>query len=349
MIPVVLSGGAGTRLWPVSRKNFPKQFCNIFDQSLISMTLERLKKFGPPHVITSEYLHELTTKILTDLKIDPNQIVLEPSAKNTAPAIALITAIYFHKGLQEEIIGIFPADHIIEDEIAFKNAIEIAEEDAKKGKVATLGITPDHAATGYGYIQTLNATSIGHEKLQSYPVLAFHEKPDINSAKKYLKSGNHFWNAGIFIFKVSTMIELFKTHKPEMWNLFSNIDSNLSNLSQVYANIESISLDFAIIEKISSSGLTCVPSDIGWNDVGSWDSIANILSRNLNNNFIEHNGSHNFVHSTKQKNYTFVGVSELIVVDTEDALLITKKGATQGVKEAVELIKSQNPQILLSH
>lgn len=349
MIPVILSGGSGTRLWPVSRTKLPKQFCTIFEQSLHTMTLNRLGKLGTPWVITSKSLRDLTVKNMRDLSMDPSNILLEPVAKNTAPAIALLTFHLMQKGLQDEVTGIFPADHIIENEDAFLAAVHLAKADALKGKVVTLGITPDHPATGYGYIQTSKTKGATQGDLASYSVLKFHEKPSIEKASAFLKEGGFFWNAGIFVFKVSTMATLLEQHQPELWKAVSSLKTDLSNIDAIYSKVDNISIDYAIMEKLSADNLSCVPCDMGWNDVGSWDAIADILGGVSTDNKVEVHSKNNFVQSTVDKTYAFVGVEDLIVVDTTDALLIAKKGATQAVKEAVDVLKLKKPTLLTDH
>lgn len=349
MIPVVLSGGSGTRLWPVSRTKLPKQFCSIFEQSLHSMTLTRLAKLGTPWVITSQTLRDLTIKNLNDLGMNSKNLILEPMAKNTAPAIALLTYSLLQQGHNEDVVGIFPADHIIESEEGFVAAVHLAKDEALKGKVVTLGIKPDHPATGYGYIQTDAKVLSQQGKLTSYSVLKFHEKPSFEKASAFINEGSFFWNAGIFVFKVSVMADLLKTHQPQMWSEVSNLKTDLANIDAIYSKVDNISIDYAIMEKLTSENLACIPCDIGWNDVGSWDAIADILGGTGVENKIEVRAKNNFIQSSIDKTYAFVEVDDLVVVDTADALLISKKGATQGVKDAVDILKLKKPKVLKEH
>lgn len=349
MIPVVLSGGSGTRLWPLSRAKLPKQFCSIFEQSLHTMTLSRLSKLGSPWVVTSKSLRDLTIKNMNDLSLDPNNLILEPVAKNTAPAIALLTYHLLQKGLGDSVIGIFPADHIIEKEDAFLSAVHLAKQEALNGKVVTLGIKPDQPATGYGYIQTSKISNFTQGALRSYSVEKFHEKPCLENAIKFLEDGNFYWNAGIFVFTVATMAALLEQHHLELWSAVSKLNSDLSNIENIFSNVDNISIDYAIMEKLSSDKLSCIPCDIGWNDVGSWDAIAELLGGANTLNKIEVQGKNNFIQATTNKTYAFVGVDNLIVVDTADATLITQKGATQSVKEAVDILKLKQPNLLNEH
>lgn len=334
MIPVVLSGGSGTRLWPLSRSKTPKQLCNFFDKTLQEMTLRRLMPLSTPWVVTNTTLKDQTELQFRRIGLPSNHILLEPVAKNTAPAIALVCKVMELQGKTTEIVGIFPADHLIEDEVAFLETLKIAEAEAKNKKIVTLGITPDHPATGYGYIET-----------QGKGVLRFCEKPDLATAQKFVASGNYFWNAGIFIFQVSTMIELLKKHQGENWQIMSALKPDLSNLKDVYGKLQSISIDYGILEKLDSTHLSCIPCEAGWNDIGSWDAIADILT-NKESDVLEVECKGNFVHTHDGKLYAFAGVSDLIVVDTKDALLITKKGQSQTVKNVVDALKERKGLLL---
>lgn len=349
MIPVVLSGGSGTRLWPISRTKLPKQFCRIFNDSLHSMTLQRLSQLSQPWVVTGASLKDLTEKQVRDLKMNPSNIIYEPMAKNTAPAIAFLCHILFNKGFSEEIVGIFPADHLIEKEEVFLSAVNLAQEEAKKGKVVTLGIQPDHPATGFGYIQTAKSFNSKHGDLKSFGVEKFHEKPSLETAQSFLNEGNFYWNAGIFVFKVSTMIELFKKFQPDLWNQISSIHIDLSNVQEIYSQVANISIDYAIMENLKSENLSCIPCDMGWNDVGSWDAISELLNGGIEQKF-QVQGEGNFVHSNvSEKTYAFADVSDLIVIDTADALLVTRKGSTQAVKDVVDMLKLKKPKVVAEH
>ncbi|MBY0316826.1 MAG: mannose-1-phosphate guanylyltransferase/mannose-6-phosphate isomerase, partial [Bdellovibrionales bacterium] len=349
MIPVVLSGGSGTRLWPLSRIKLPKQFCSIFEQSLHSMTLSRLAKWGTPYVVTSQTLKDLTVKNLNELGLKTDNVILEPLSKNTAPAVALLTVLLLRRGQGDSVAGIFPADHIIENEEKFTAAIHLAKEEALKGKVVILGIQPDYPATGYGYIQTGKDLLAQQGEFVSHPVLKFHEKPSLEKATQFIKSEGYYWNAGIFIFKVSAMADYFRTYQPSMWTDINKLNTDLSNIQEVYSSLDSISIDYAIMEKLLSDELACIPCDIGWNDVGSWDAISQILSGANPTNKIEVRSKHNYVQSSLKKTYAFVEVEDMIVVDTADALLISKKGASQGVKDVVDILKLRQSSLLKDH
>ncbi len=348
MLPVVLSGGSGTRLWPVSRTKLPKQFCHIFEQSLHSMTLNRLCKLGSPWVLTAQGLKDYTLKEIANLNLNIEQAIFEPFAKNTGPAIALLCYIFKTKGLSQSVVGVFPADHIIENEDKFYAAVYLAQEEAQKGRIVTLGVKPNYPATGYGYIQTESTILAQNGEFFSSPVSKFHEKPSLKDANEFITMGHYFWNAGIFIFKIETMIDAFITHQNAMWELVNTLKPDLSNISDVYSKLDNISIDYAIMEKLNSSTLACISCDIGWNDVGSWDSIASLLD-GVQEDKIEVKASNNFVHGLSDKTYAFLGVNDIITVDTKDALLIAKKGSTQEIKEIIDILKLKNPTLLKEH
>jgi mannose-1-phosphate guanylyltransferase/mannose-6-phosphate isomerase len=306
LIPIVLSGGSGTRLWPMSRTTYPKQFCNLLNESLQTLTLKRLKDYEPSVIITSDKLATLTQTEISENKFSVEKIIFEPAAKNTAAAIAVACRYLELKGLVNEVVGVFSSDALVLNEPAFHEAVKVARAAALKNKIAILGIRPDRVETGFGYIQVasdalLNAAS---------SVLKFHEKPTFEVAEKFIQSGNYFWNAGIFIFKVGEMIQLFKTHRPDIWNLVQTYDGTESKLKEIYSDLKSISIDFAIIEKLNSENLICVPCDIGWSDLGSWDVMDQISSKNVSGsgirptNFVkpfEVNGSGNSVFAGEKK------------------------------------------------
>ncbi|OFZ13593.1 MAG: mannose-1-phosphate guanylyltransferase/mannose-6-phosphate isomerase [Bdellovibrionales bacterium RBG_16_40_8] len=350
MIAVILSGGSGSRLWPISRASYPKQFCEFFDQSFLRTTVERLRPFGAPIVVTLESMGALTNSALTGMGLVQENIFLEPIPKNTAAAIALVAQILQHKNLANEVMGVFPADHLIVNVELFRKAATFAEELAQDNHVVTMGITPRYAATGYGYMK-VNPTqfSKSQKSLQAYQVEQFIEKPTAEKAEEYTQSKQHYWNAGIFFFKVSRIIELFKTHMPEFWKKIATIKPDLSNLKYVYANLASQSIDYGIMEKLPGQ-IICVPGDFGWSDVGSWDELARLQEESLkiysSANVFAINSTENFVYSNHPKVVALGGVEQLIIVDTPDALLVTKRGESQNVRKLVEMMsEARLPQV----
>ncbi|MGZ3796656.1 MAG: mannose-1-phosphate guanylyltransferase/mannose-6-phosphate isomerase [Pseudobdellovibrionaceae bacterium] len=340
MIPVILSGGSGTRLWPVSRANFPKQFCDLFEDSLQSLTLKRCQSLGPVWIITGEGLKTLTEANLKDLHLSGVTTIYEPVAKNTAPAVALLSQLLVQRGLGEEVAGVFPSDHLIQNTEAFYKAVREAEKLALQNKIVTLGIRPDHPATGYGYIQ---------KDFHSNKVLKFHEKPSLEKAEKFLISGDFFWNAGMFIFKAKIMLEKFQKHQPDIFKIVTQLKADLSNLREVYSQFQNISIDYAIMERLGSEELACVPADMMWSDVGSWDAVAQVAEGHAATKSLEVNGHDNFVFGRQGKVYSFVGTEDLILVDTVDALMVVKKGESQEVKQVVETLQKQGSMLTKDH
>ncbi len=340
MIPAILSGGSGTRLWPVSRANFPKQFCDLFEDSLQSLTIKRSLKLGTPWIVTGAALKTLTEANLKDLRLQNVTTLYEPVAKNTAPAVAVLAHILVLRGMGKEIVGVFPSDHLIQNTEAFYNAVDEAEVLAQKGFIVTLGIKPDHPATGYGYIQ---------KDRSSNKVLKFHEKPSLETARKFVDSGDFYWNAGMFIFKAEMMLDKFQKLQPEIYKIVSQLKADMSNLNEVYAQFPSISIDYAVMEKLSPDELACVPADMAWSDVGSWDAVAQVNEGQQGPQSLEVKGRDNFVFGRENKMYSFVGTDDLIVVDTEDALMVVKKGESQEVKQVVEALQKQGSSLVKDH
>lgn len=204
----------------------------------------------------------------------------------------------------------------------------------------TLGIKPDHPATGYGYIQ---------KDKGSNKVLKFHEKPSLEIAEKFLVSGDFFWNAGMFIFKAKVMLEKFQKLQPEIYKIVSMLKTDLSNLAEVYAQFPSISIDYAVMEKLTAGELACVPADMAWSDVGSWDAVAEVSEKRPGPKSLEVKGRDNFVFGSPDKVYSFVGTDDLIVVDTADALMVLKKGESQEVKQVVEALQKEGSSLIKDH
>ncbi len=338
-LPVVMSGGSGTRLWPISRSKFPKQFCELLDQPLHTMTLKRLQKYQPPIIVTSINFRDLTESDLRINHFKTEKVIYEPQPKNTAPAIALVCKYLELQKQTDQVVGVFSSDNLIMNESAFYDAVGAAAVAANQNQIVTLGIKPHKPETGFGYIQVQDR-AVGTQKPTA--VLKFHEKPTLDLAQNFLNAGTYFWNAGIFIFKVSKMIELFQKFEPEIWMQVSKLDKDFSNLSEIYASLKSISIDYAILEKLTSNELSCVTCDIGWSDLGSWDALAearNSIKKDQADQLTEVNAKGNAIVGLNEKNYSLIGVDDLIIVDTVDAMLICKKGDSQKVKDVVDKLK----------
>ena len=350
LTPFVLSGGSGVRLWPLSRSAFPKQFCRLLDESLLTKTLRRLRPLGEPWTVTTRELGMLTERVHRELGIPVENIVREPIGRNTAPAIALICRLMQLRGEGRAIAGVFPADHAIGRPDEFDRAVASAEACARDGLVVTLGIRPDRPATGFGYIEidpdrTLRA---------AFGVRGFREKPDLETATEFVATGRFLWNAGIFIFEADRMASHFATFLPEIWATCAELRLDLGNLESLYAKMPSISVDYGIMEKLGEAQ-ACVPCDLGWSDLGSWDDIAafaegsdvGALAGSSQTVAVDSGGS--FVFSSMKKVYALVGAEDMILVDTPDALLAVKRGCSQRVREVVDLAAQAKPGIEKQH
>lgn len=342
MVPVILSGGSGTRLWPLSRRKTPKQFNPLFPENLQTQTTRRLLKFGTPWIVAGMDLRDPLLSHAKDFSIPTDQVLLEPTPRNTAPAVALICRVFELRGMTSQVAGVFSADQLITKVEKFNAAVTAAEQEAAKGKVVLLGIQPTFAATGYGYLELAAAAT------STQTVRKFREKPDQETARKFVESGNYCWNAGIFVFRVDTMIANFQKYAPDVWKPLQELRADLANLAEIYAKLPSISVDYAVIEKLRPEELSCVPCDIGWSDVGSWDAMSEYPTP-ATESLIQVGGGGNYVHSSAPKQYAFAGVSDLIVVETKDAVLVTKKGESQQVKDVVEALKTKSPALLAQH
>lgn len=344
MIPVILSGGSGTRLWPVSRANYPKQFCDFYDRSFLGNSVDRLREFGAPYIVTVKGMEALTMRLAKDSSIPRENLIYEPLAKNTAAAVALVCHLLSLRGHQNDVVGIFSADHFIANVEAFSRVVRLGMECAEKGDVVTLGIQPRFAATGYGYIEITGQAVCEQGPDRAFMVQGFREKPDAKTAEKFLASGKHFWNAGIFFFKVSVMREHLARLMPALWKSISAIKEDMSNANYQYALVEAQSLDYGIMERLERQ--VCIPCDIGWSDVGSWDELARLsedhpqLKTGTLAQVFNESAQGNYVFSIRSKVVGLVGVEDLIVVDTPDALLIARRGESQRVKNLVDQLKS---------
>jgi mannose-1-phosphate guanylyltransferase/mannose-1-phosphate guanylyltransferase/mannose-6-phosphate isomerase len=339
MIPVVLSGGSGTRLWPVSRAAFPKQFVELFDQPLLAGTLRRLAPLGEPRVVAVAGTETLTRRALAATGVPAERAVFEPAARNTAPAVALVCHLLSLEGRDREVVGVFPADHLVEDEPRFARAARLAARCALAGEVVTLGIRPTHPATGYGYIElddeVVARDGDQDDELAAHRALRFHEKPDPAAAERMAAAGRFVWNAGMFVFRVAEMADHLARLLPETWRQVRRVEPDLGNLAEVYEAIEPVSLDVGVMERLG--GHVSIPCDIGWSDVGSWDEVARIDRREGRQRgaVFRVGGGESFVFPYRDKVYGLVGVDDLLVVDTADALLVARGGRSQEVKELV--------------
>jgi mannose-1-phosphate guanylyltransferase/mannose-6-phosphate isomerase len=339
MIPVVLSGGSGTRLWPVSRASWPKPFCDLFDESLYLKTLKRLLPLGSPWTVTVQALQARTREACGQAGLPDAQVIYEPFGRNTAPAIALLCRLCTLRGRGSDVVGIFPADHLVHDDEGLRRAVELGAECAAKGEVVTLGMTPTRPAVTFGYIETADAAPM-REAPRVLTAQRFVEKPDEATARRLLAAGNCLWNAGIFLFRVDTMVGHFQSLLPDLWRRIETIDTSCSNLAAIYEQIEPLSFDHGILERLDS--LLCISCDVGWSDVGSWEEVSALSNGGSPGAHVfTADADNNYVHPQDSKVYGLAGVDDLIIVDTDDALLVTRKGQSHQVREIVETAEQQ--------
>lgn len=338
MINIILCGGSGTRLWPISRTLMPKQFVKLFaDKSLFQLTVERNAKICNRQMIvsnTEQYF--LALDQLAELQQTNNQYLLEPIARNTAPAIALACMALVDEGNGDEMVLVTPSDHLIKDETAYQSALQQAQKLAQANNLVTFGIAPTFAETGFGYIEA-----------DEFSVLAFHEKPNLQTAQRYLEAGNYYWNSGMFMFKASLFLAELKAHSLPTYEAVQTAFKN-ANKNEIIrinhndmSNIPDNSIDYAVMEK--SDKVKVIPANIGWSDVGSFDALFNELPKDENNNTLNENhiaidSKNNLIYGKERKIAT-IDIQDIIVVDTGDALLISKKGSSQKVKQVVAEVK----------
>jgi len=347
MTNIILCGGSGTRLWPISRTLMPKQFVKLFDnKSLFQLTISRNSKIcDSQFIVSNAEQYFLALDQLEELNKNNNKYLLEPIGKNTAPAIALAC---FSLD-PEEILLVTPSDHLIKDEKEYSKVLKEAQNFANENNLVTFGIKPTFAETGFGYIETVS--------LDKEDVKAFHEKPDFETATKYLKSGNYYWNSGMFMFKAGVFLEELKKYSPKIYENSKKSIEKVSNSELIrikyedMINIPEDSIDYAVMEK--SNKVKVVSSDISWSDVGSFDSLYEELPKDENNNTINKNlinidSSNNLIYTQNRKVAT-IDIEDLIIIDTEDALLISKKGSSQKVKKIVKELNAQNSELANIH
>jgi mannose-1-phosphate guanylyltransferase len=346
---IILAGGKGERFWPKSRTLLPKQFLSLTGdgKTMIELTVERIN-----HLVSYEDMYIVTNSTYVDLVISQlpmipiENIIAEPVAKNTAPGIGLAATIIAKKYGDAKMI-ILPSDHLIKQELIYLDilnlALKVASED---DNLVTIGITPNYPETGYGYIN-YRTSDYPNKYANVYKVEKFVEKPNLEKAIEYLKSGNYLWNSGMFVWKVSTILKYYKRFIPETYDVLMAIaettgkNNFAQTLNELFPKINAISIDYAIMEK--AENIYTIPGPFGWDDVGSWLAIERIKERDEFDNTIGGNvvtiDTKNTIILGRKKLIATIGIEDLIIVDTDDVILICDKNESQKVKDMIQKLK----------
>ena len=347
--PVILCGGSGSRLWPLSRKSYPKQFVPLVgNKTLFQNSTERLTgpQFKNPVIVTNSDYRFIVTEQLQEIGIDPGAILIEPEGRNTAPAI-LAAALFEYQIDPDAILIIAPSDHVINDVNAFQLAIDEAYKVALDGQLVTFGIKPTHPETGYGYLELSKITTT-----QAVPLKAFIEKPGLTSAEKMIQSENFLWNSGIFLFQAKDIVEAFKKYSPSDLNAVNlSLTNSINDLGFCRLNLtdwvkaKNISIDYAIMEK--SNNLSVVPFSAGWSDLGGWDAVwrENMSKTNgvkTSNNVTAIDCKNSLIRSEDDSiEVVGIGLESIITIAMKDAVLVADMTKSQDVKKAVDILKEK--------
>ena len=348
LIPIILSGGARTRLWPLSWGDHPKQFLSLVSEhTMIQETLLRLQglETGNPIISCGESHRFMVAQQIGEITDKKPVILLEPMAKNTAPAIAAACCAAMKQD-KDAVVVILPSDHVIADVKAFQSAVMTAAKHADKGSLVTFGIVPTFPSTGYGYVK-----AAGEEVDGAYTLEKFVEKPCLEKAQEYLASGEYAWNSGMFVFKASVFLDELKAHNPEMAALSieafekARVETDFIRLdNETFGKIKGDSIDYAVMEKTSKGKV--VKLNAGWDDVGSWSALYDISKKDGNMNVIRGSDvialdtTSSYIRGGKRTIAT-IGLDNVVIVDSEDALLVAAKGKIQDVKKVAEEIKKR--------
>ena len=340
MKALILAGGSGTRLWPLSRQNFPKQFLKLNgNKSLLQQTVERLIGAVKPDDIVIMTKIDYKFYVISELRgLSVHQSILEPIGRNTAPAIALGVKYCLDKlGCdKDEVVFISPSDHIIKPDDKFREYLKQAEEIAREGFIVTFGIQPSKPETGYGYIQCSVRRSDGKQRY--FKAEKFTEKPDKDTAQRYLQDGNYYWNSGMFAFTIGTIMEEFEKYEPR---INKHMSKSFDEMVTSFIQMPDISIDYAIMEK--SDRVVTLPLDVYWNDIGSWDSLFEVLDKDEQGNVkmgdVLSIGSRDSLIIGNKRLISTIGLENCLIIETDDAILIAKRGEAQRVKDIVNNLK----------
>ena len=351
---LILAGGRGTRFWPRSRRRWAKQVLNVVgERSLIQATVDRLTPVIPPEriwVLTNEHLREAIVRQLPE--VPKRQVLAEPVQRNTAAAIGLAAHI-LHSVDAQAVMGVFPSDHVVGKPAPYRAALKAAFRGAAAGHLMVVGIQPRWPETGYGYVEFPRGSKPG--TLEPVPVKKFHEKPEAAKAKRYLAAGNFYWNSGMFFWRTETLLDELRQHLPKTATILAALPrfggrNFAAKLAEAFPLCDNISIDYAVLEKAKKvSGIPA--GDFEWNDVGSWNAVYELLPRDGCGNVMAKesvclDAFYNFV-DARGKMVALVGVKDLIVVDTPDALLVASRDKAQQVGDVVKALEKQKRDELL--
>lgn len=342
---IILAGGTGTRFWPLSRHSEPKQFLNIYSkQSMLQESGGRiisLVRKDNIYIATNKIYHKKIKSCLKKLKVPLRNILFEPEPKNTLAPIGLLSKNIYNKD-KEAVILVLPSDHYIKDKKRFLRVLNKAIAVAGRGYIVSLGVTPDRPETGYGYIK------IKSRKKGFYLINRFIEKPSLAKANKFIRDRRFYWNSGMFIFKAGLMLKEIQRLAPHDYSLISKIEDK-KGLSKLWPKFTCISIDYAVMEK--SKRMALIPADFGWMDLGSWQAIEKLAKKDHSGNIFRgkcvDSGSKNIIAWSDNRLLATLGLDNIIVVNTQDAILVCAKDRTQDVKKLVELLKRKKLKALL--
>ena len=355
---VILAGGKGTRFWPLSRENCPKQMLNIVgEDTLLRQTIKRLHGCIPLDdvwIITTNTLAQDIRFHLKPLGADAERIrfIIEPSGRNTAPAVAL-AAITLNKLSSDSVMVVMPSDHIITDTKQFQNKLRLAIEAAEEGYLVTFGIVPTRPETAYGYIRS--GKPLRDSAQDIFHAEGFFEKPDLKTAEAFLQQGSYYWNSGIFVWKTAKILKEIENHLPSLFGQLKKIDE-LNDLKsepfkEIYSSLENISIDHGVMEK--SRDVLIIPADFGWCDLGNWTALSDVLARDEQGNILQGNaidiGSENCTVIAGDRVLATIGLKDMVVIDTADATLVSSKEMVHEVRKVVETLKRNNREEHLVH
>ncbi|MFA5410469.1 MAG: sugar phosphate nucleotidyltransferase [Candidatus Omnitrophota bacterium] len=338
---IILAGGTGSRFWPLSRHALPKQFLNLYsDRPMIEQTIKRIQPFVKKsniYIATNKIYRRNINDYLKNLHIPPQNLLFEPESRNTLAPIGLLAKNIYDKD-KEAVILVLPSDHYIENRTGFLNALTKAVNVAKEGYIVTFGIIPDRLETGYGYIKIKAQSS----RPKAYKVDSFIEKPPLSQAQGFIRKKGYYWNSGIFIFRPNVILQEIKKFAPRDYRLIIKSD-NKKIIAKVWPRFTSVSIDYAIMEKTNK--LMLIPGDFGWMDLGSWQAVEFFGKKDKCGNIFKGNcidvGSKNVLVWSDKRLLATVGLENMIIADTKDALLVCAKNKAQDVKKIVQILREK--------